>query len=124
MTALPSTLLPLPNDLYRAISRALLGEIFAHVVAVAAAWTAERDFTLHVYLDRAADAGDAEGLDIILTEIIADFPLDYFRHTAFAITTTTQTYNIYMPTAALCLPAPIKPALRIKPHTCRHKSGL
>ena len=91
MTALPTALLPLPNDLYRAISRALLGEIFVHVVAVAAAWTSERDFTLYVYLDRATDAGDAEGLDIILTEIIADFPLDYFRHTAFAITFTTQT---------------------------------
>ena len=86
----PNTLLPLPNDLYRAISRALLGEIFNHVVAVAAAWTAERDFTLHVYLDRAAHADDAEGLDIILTEIIADFPLDYFRSTAFQITHTTQ----------------------------------
>ena len=91
MTALPTTLQPLPNDLYRAISRALLGEIFANVVAVAAAWTAERDFTLHVYLDRAAHTGDAEGLDIILTEIIADFPLDYFRSTAFKIITTTQT---------------------------------
>ena len=87
----PNTLLPLPNDLYRAISRALLGEIFVHVVAVAAAWTSERDFTLHVYLDRETDAGDAEGLDIILTEIIADFPLDYFRHTAFKIITTIQT---------------------------------
>ena len=91
MTAVPTALRPLPNDLYRAISRALLGEIFAHVVAVAAAWTVERDFTLHVYLDRAADAGDAEGLDIILTEIIADFPIDYFRHTAFEITFTTKT---------------------------------
>ena len=86
----PNPLLPLPNDLYRAISRALLGEIFDHVVAVAAAWTAERDFTLHVYLDRAAHADDAEGLDIILTEIIADFPLDYFHSTAFQITATTQ----------------------------------
>ena len=91
MTAVPTALRPLPNDLYRAISRALLGEIFVHVVAVAAAWTAKHDFTLHVYLDRTAHAGDAEGLDIILTEIIADFPLDYFRHTAFEITSTTQT---------------------------------
>ena len=91
MTAVPTALRPLPNDLYRAISRALLGEIFVHVVAVAAAWTAKHDFTLHVYLDRTAHAGDAEGLDIILTEIIADFPLDYFRSTAFAITFTTQT---------------------------------
>ena len=91
MTAPPSTLLPLPNDLYRTISRALLGEIFIHVVAVAAAWTAKHDFTLHVYLDRTAHAGDAEGLDIILTEIIADFPIDYFRHTAFEITFTTKT---------------------------------
>ena len=85
MTALPTALLP-----YRSISRALLGEIFVHVVAVAAAWTAERDFTLHVYLDRAAHADDAEGLDIILTEIIADFPLDHFHSTAFQITATTQ----------------------------------
>ena len=91
MTAVPTALLPLPNDLYRAISRALLGEIFVHVVAVAAAWTSERDFTLHVYLDRATDAGDAEGLDIILTEIIADFPLGYFRSTVFEISHTTQT---------------------------------
>ena len=91
MTALPTTLLPLPNDLYRSISRVLLGEIFAHVVAVAVTWTTERDFTLHVYLDRAAHAGDTEGLDIILTEIIADFPLDYFRHTTFEISHTTQT---------------------------------
>ena len=120
----PNTLLPLPNDLYRAISRALLGEIFNHVVAVAAAWTAERDFTLHVYLDRAAHADDAEGLDIILTEIIADFSLDYFHSTAFQITATTQAVQHLMPTAVGCLPAQINPVLRIEPCLQTHKSGL
>ena len=84
-------LLPLPNGLYRCISRALLGEVFAQVVAVAAAWTDAHDFTLRVYLDRAATDEDAAGLDILLAEISADFPLDYFRSCHAEILTTTAT---------------------------------
>jgi hypothetical protein len=59
------------------VNRALLGEVFAELVAVACVVADERRFELVFCVDCPLSDALADAVSCIETEVVADFPADY-----------------------------------------------
>ena len=63
-------------DIYLSLKRALLGEIFPELLAVAYESLSDKNFKLLFFLDQPASDEHAETISIIETEVMADFAPD------------------------------------------------
>lgn len=68
--------IPHPNIML-SVRRALSGEIFPELLAVAYELLSERSFKLLFFLDQLPSEEQIESISIIETEVIADFPSDF-----------------------------------------------
>ncbi|MHA6848862.1 colicin [Ralstonia syzygii] len=64
----------LPEWLVLSVWRALLGEIYPAIRAIAISFSSSRELTIRYYLDREPTQYDLESIDVLLTNILAGAP--------------------------------------------------
>lgn len=67
----------LRSEIVLSVSRALLGEVFPELIAVAGRIDTDRKFELIFFVDAVLSDSQAEDVACVETEVIADFPDDF-----------------------------------------------
>lgn len=71
---------PIPDWLILCVWRALIGEIYPSIRAVALSLADDRALTIRYYVDREPTEFDLESLEIVATNISASIGLDKIAH--------------------------------------------
>ena len=63
----------LPMDIQLSVTRALEGEVYPNIIAVAVSYSKDKKLTIRYYLDREPTEYDDESIELVMSEVLADF---------------------------------------------------